>query len=80
LYTIGRKTSTTPRRLTIESDKGKPGENRGRKAMDLKLIISYDRQVAEEKKFFSEFSSQQPDEKPGCSFFSRGDWLKRKTQ
>jgi len=48
--------------------------------MDLKLIISYDRQVAEEKKFFSEFSSQQPDEKPGCSFFSRGDWLKRKTQ
>ena len=33
----------------MKSDKGKPGESRGRKAMDLKLIISYDRQAAEEK-------------------------------
>jgi hypothetical protein len=33
---------------THSSDKGKPGESRGRKTMGLRLIFSYDRQAAEE--------------------------------
>jgi len=65
---------------TYSSDKGKPGESRGRKTMGLRLIFSYDRQAAEEKSSFHSFPFSSLANSQAASFFRTGGWLERKTK
>jgi hypothetical protein len=65
---------------THSSDKGKPGESRGRKTMGLRLLFSYDRQVAEENSTFQSFPFSSLANSQATFFFSSAGRLERKTK